>query len=217
MSDIVLGVIGLVVLLAAALGIGLVYYRFKQARFVRAWAPLIELVNGRVRDSEGGSDSSWLSGTYQGRPIEAAMIPGRNVHATTSGSDDAGGWTYNYFDVALTGVTGAHDWRVECTRSALNRGQQGWNVVAGAPALQAALEQAGIISLVAALGEPPSHWQMPVVEYSHQRRTLRYQADAGKGWLPTKERLRAQLDLLLKLDDLNRQLNAPASGVSSSR
>ena len=67
LSEFVIG--GMVILgfLVVAYGTGKVLGRYKNAQFTRAWAPLVSLINGTIHQYNGGSDTSWLQGTYKGR------------------------------------------------------------------------------------------------------------------------------------------------------
>ena len=105
MSDMLFGAIGLVIFLVAIAIAGYFLYKFQNARLTNAWGPLVGLVNGKVVGDGGGAASSWLSGTYQGRPVVAKLAPNINAHS----SDGSGGIKYNYFDVALTETPGRQD------------------------------------------------------------------------------------------------------------
>lgn len=75
MSDMLLGACGLILFLAVIFVAGYFLYKFKNARLTNAWGPLVSLVNGKVVGDGGGGTSSWLSGTYQGRPVVAKLAP----------------------------------------------------------------------------------------------------------------------------------------------
>lgn len=53
---------------------GLVLSRFKNARFTRAWQPLVPLISGKVVSDEGGAAISWLVGVYRGQQVCASMV-----------------------------------------------------------------------------------------------------------------------------------------------
>lgn len=209
MSDMLLGVVGLAVLLGLAFGIGYVYFRFKQARFKGAWSSLTPLVSGTVHAGDTGGGSSWLTGAYRGHAVQATMIPDRNIYS----GEDSGGWTYNYFEVAFTGVQGRSAWRISYAYPVLGFGASSWQLAADSPVLQQALEQTGVTPLVAALGQPPSHLQQPVLEFDPRVRILRYREDAGRAWLPTPQRFQAQLELLVALEAINQQYNVATNGA----
>lgn len=202
MSDILLGVGGLIIFLAIAGVGGYIFYKFQNARLTDAWGPLVGLVNGQVTGDGGGAASSWLSGTYQGRPIVAKLAPNLNQH-------EDGGSKYNYFEVALTETPGAHDWAVEYAHRVLGLGRAEWRVVTKNPTLQTALEAAGVIDLVAPFGQPPGHFVMPTVAYNHREASLRYRADISPAVAPTPQQFEQMMALLVRLAAVNAQVNAP--------
>ena len=78
MSDMLLGAIVLVPFLAFIFVAGYFIYQFKNRQLTSAWGPLVGLVNGKVVGDGGGGASSWLSGTFQGRPVVAKLAPNPN-------------------------------------------------------------------------------------------------------------------------------------------
>ena len=202
MADMLYGAIGLVIFLVVAFIAGYFLYKFKNARLTSAWGPLVGLVNGKVVGDGGGAASSWLSGTYQGRPVVAKLAPDLNQH-------EDGGSKYNYFDVALTGVPGRHNWAVDYRRSVLGVGQSGWRVETKDGALQAALAAAGVTDLVAPFGQPPQHFHLPPVQYSRGEQTLRYRADLSPALAPTPQQFGQMVELLARLAVINAQVNPP--------
>ena len=206
MSDTLLGAIVLVPFLVFIFVAGYFIYKFKNARLTNAWGPLVGLVNGKVVGDGGGGTSSWLSGTYQGRPVVAKLAPNINESTTDSTST---GVKYNYFDVALTGVPGRHNWAVDYGRRVLGVGQSGWRVETKDGALQAALAAAGVTDLVAPFGQPPQHFHLPPVQYSRGEQTLRYRADITPALAPTPQQFGQMVELLARLAVINAQVNPP--------
>ena len=201
MSDTILGVIVLVPFLVFIFIAGYFIYKFKNARLTRAWGPLLGLVNdGKVAGDGGGGASSWLTGTYRGRPIAAKIAPNLNKY-------EDGGDHYNYFDVALRQTPGKHDWAIDYNRAVLGVGQNGWQVKTKDPVLEAALRAAGIAALVAPFGETPAHFPDGSLAYSAREQLLRYQADITPAVAPTPQAFTAMLDMLFKVDEINRQVN----------
>lgn len=202
MDDFLLGAGGLIIFLAI-IGVGGYFlYKFQNARLTNAWGPLVGLVNGKVTGDGGGAASSWLSGTYQGRPVVAKLAPNLNQH-------EDGGSKYNYFEVALTETPGGHDWAVEYARGALGLGRAEWRVVTKNPALQTALEAAGVIDLIAPFGQPPGHFVMPTVAYDRREASLRYRADISPAVAPTPQQFGRMVGLLAQLAEINARVNAP--------
>jgi hypothetical protein len=193
-SDIIIGVIVLVIFLFCALAVGRFLSTLKNRRFTQAWAPLITLINGKVVHDGGGAATSWLTGTYQGKSVQASMIPDRNKYQE-EGSD-----RYNYFDVAFVDLPGQRDWRIVYKTSVLGMGTTGWQIEAANPALGAQLQEMDIIPTL-------SRWGSPTIEYSARKRTLSYSEDITPRWVPTPERFGEELQLLLQLAQLNEQMN----------
>ena len=201
MSDILFGAIGLVIFIVVVSIAGYFLYKFQNARLTHAWGPLVGLVNGKVVGDGGGAASSWLSGTYQGRPVVAKLAPNLNQH-------EDGGSKYNYFDVALTETPGGHDWAVDYAHGVLGLGRTGGRVVTKDPTLQAALEAAKVIDLIAPFGQPPGHFVMPTVEYNRREASLRYRADISPAVTPSPEQFGQMVGMLVRLAAINAQVNA---------
>lgn len=200
----VLGAIVLAIFLVVVFVAGYFFYKFKNARLTNAWEPLVGLVEGQVVGDGGGGATSWLTGIYQGRNVQASITPDRNMY---SGDDAGGGHRYHYFDVALADTPGRHDWSVEFNRSILGTGQAGWRVRARDAALQTALEAAGVVSLVAPLGQPPQHLAGPTLNFDSRTNLLRYAADNGATWTPTPQQFTDLLEMLLKAAAINARVN----------
>jgi hypothetical protein len=190
-SDMALGSVVLFFFLIFIFALGKVIYTFKNARFTRAWSPLVPIINGTVVGDGGGGATSWLTGTWQGRRVRAMMIPGRNRYSGESGP------RYNDFGIELLDVPGGQDWRIDNSR-----------VEMAEPALRQRLEASGILLMIQAFGAP-------TVSYSRAQRMLSYSEDAGSRWTPTPEHFEAELGLLLRLAQVNEEVNpeqqAPAS------
>lgn len=205
MSDTLLGVCSLSIFIPFIIVMGYFIYKFKNARLTNAWGPLVALVNGKVVGDGGGGTSSWLSGTYQGRPVVAKLAPNLN-ESTTDGTSS--GVKYNYFDVALTGVRGRQQWAVDYSYGVLGLGRTGWHIQTKDSALQAALEAAGVIDLVANFGRPPHHLHQPPIEYSRSEESLRYRADIAPAVALTPQQFELVVALLIRLAEINGQVNA---------
>ena len=185
-SDTVLGSVVLVLFVAFCIGLGKVIVTFKNARYAKAWSPLIPIIGGTVVHDGGGAATSWLVGTWQGRKVQALMSPDRNRYSGESS------FTFHEFGVELLDVPGAQDWRIEDAR-----------ITKADPALHQRLEAAGILLMIQAFGNP-------TVSYSRSQKRISYLEDAGSRWTPTPEHFQAELGLLLRLAQVNEQVN-PAS------
>lgn len=195
MSDMVFGSLVLAVFLVFVFALGKVIYEVKNWRFTRAWGPLVAIVQGKVTGDGGGGATSWLTGIFRGRRVQASMTPDRNLYSGESGL------RYNYFDVALLDVPGREDWTLAYETSILGFGQTGWTIRTKDKAIESSLNSLDLVSLVAPFGSP-------TIDYSRQSKTLRFSEDAGPVWVPAPERFVAELELLLKLAELNATANA---------
>lgn len=187
--DMVLGTVILVLFLAFCFAAGKVLSGFKNARFTKAWSPLVPIIDGTVVHDGGGAATSWLVGTWQGRKVQASMSPGRNLYPE-------GGMKFNEFGVELLDVPGGQDWRIANSR-----------IEIAEPALRQRLEASGILLMIQAFGAP-------AVSYSRSQKKLSYSEDAGSRWIPTPEHFRAELDLLLRLARVNEEVNPPQAPAS---
>ena len=203
MSHILFGAIGLVIFLAIVFVGGYFLYKFKNSRLTKAWGPLVQIVDGKVVGDGGGGATSWLVGTYKGRKVQASMVPGRNMYS----SDESSGAKYNYFEVALADVTGKHDWNITFDRKWLGMGKEGWRVQSTDPSVQAALDAAGVVSVLAPYGEPPSHFSLPTLEFNRREGLLRYRYDAGSSWTPSPQMFVEHLEMLQNFADINKRVN----------
>lgn len=193
-ADLLFGAGVLVIFLVFVFALGKLIYSWQNWRLTRAWAPLIPLVNGTVTGDGGGAATSWLSGTYQGRRVQASMTPNRNLY-----SDDTG-TRYNYFDVALLDVPGGADWRVSYETPILGIGRSGWCVTTQDKALETALLAAGVIPLVERFGAP-------TVVYEQRTQKLLYSEDVTPRWVPDPDRFGEELTLLGQLIVVNERVN----------
>jgi hypothetical protein len=193
------GIAVLVPFLVLVFLLGFAINRFKNRRFTRAWAPLVPVIGGKIVEDGGGGASSWLTGTWRGRTVRAGMVPDRNRYSGESGS------RYNSFEIAVLGLPGAADWRLEGKSPILGFGPEGWQIDTTDPALAERLRAAGAVALVERLGSP-------TVTYSRSARTLQFSEDAGPVWAPAPERFREELDILLQLAEIQERANpAPPS------
>lgn len=193
-GDMIFGSIVLAIFLVFVFLFGWVLNRFKNARFTRAWVPLVPLIQGRIVQDGGGAATSWLTGTYRGQPVRATMIPERNRYSGESGH------RYNYFDAALLKVPGGQDWSIEYKTAVFGFGQTGWKITTEDKALEARLHASGIVSLIEGFG-PES------VAYNRRESTLLFSEDVTPRWVPTPERFQEELELLLRLAKVNEEVN----------
>jgi len=193
-GDIIFGAVVLIILLVLAWIIGRFISSLKNKRFNQAWAPLVPLINGKIHHDGGGAATSWLTGSYKGKQVQASMIPNRNRYQEQSGE------RYNYFDVALMQIAGQQDWRITYKTAVFGLGKTGWQVSGRDENLSLRLQSDEIFSALAHLGRPE-------IEYSARSRTLRCSQDVTPQWVPTAQRFQEQLEELLLLETINEELN----------
>ena len=190
--------------------VGRLAARVQHARFARAWAPLVPLVDDGTLHVDTTGSSSSLTGRYRGAGVHATMAlkvtPDWGRRREVLPNDV--GVPRNGFLVALGGVAGGGDWWVtypdRATRLARALGTDAYAVRADDPALVARLEGAGVVALAARLA--PALW----LRYSAAAGTLTLREEVQPRWVPRPERFQAALDVLTTLAALNASVNPPA-------
>lgn len=192
--DNVFTVLGLVAFVVLAWRVGLLLNRFKHRRFVKAWQPLVGIIQGEVHeDPQGGGASSWLVGRWKGLTIHACMSHGVRSFE----------WQHheNRFAVGVTGLTGLTSWT---TTGDARRGDLGLDVKSDDHALEERLRAAGLLERLKRL----------------QCLSARFESHSGKLfledtveplWAPPPERFIALLNALAELAELQGQLGAPTA------
>ena len=204
-GTIAFGVAGLAVALPVFWAVGRLVARVRNARFARAWAPLLPLVDGTLGFDTTGSSSA-LTGRYRGAGVQATMAPkvppdwglGRTVLGAHVGVHRNG------FLLTLRGIAGHSDWWVTYPDRVPLLGSDAYAVHADDPALVARLERAGVVALAERL--EPALW----IRYSAAAATLTLREDVEPRWVPRPERFQAALDVLTTLAALNAAVNPHA-------
>jgi hypothetical protein len=186
-QDIVFGAVVLVIVLFCAYWVGGLLSRWKNARFARAWAPLVPVINGTITNDGAGAATSWLTGMYAGRQVRASLTPDRNRYSGETGP------RYNYFDVALLDVQGKQDWSI---RFQNNEGHP----AAADDALEERLRQAGIVAMLTSIGSPEAR-------YNAGERSLQISLEVTSGWAPMPESFQVYLNHMLQLAEINATVN----------
>ena len=192
--DLLFGVAVLIPFLVFVFALGLLINKFKNRRFDRAWSPLIPVIQGKITQDGGGATTSWLTGTYRGRRVQAIMTPDRNMYSGESGH------RYNSFEAAVLDVKGGQGWSIECKTPILGFGPEGWQIETKDQGLAERLRAAGAIALVERLG-------MPTVTFNARGKTLQLSEDAGPVWVPAPARFQEELEILLQLAEINERVN----------
>ncbi len=182
-TEIEYGVSAALVVIAAVLAAAR-FARKSRNQYGKLWAPLAPLVNGTAHGSR-------LSGTYQKMPV-LARIGG--------GSDEEAEF---FYELTLTPGPAPKDWALSFTgEKFLGTGTKTWRVKSKDDDLRQRLTDAGA---AAAVQNWPSH---PEITYKGKNGTLHYWKRAeGMYDIPSVEDFQAQLDLLAKLAQFNRQTN----------
>lgn len=196
LSDFQLGLIIMPFFLVFIFTMGYGIYRVKNAMLTREWTPLRPLIDGggTIAGDGGGGATSWLSGKYRGRRIQASMSPGVSKYSGESGH------YANRFTVAVLDVSGAENFRITDAPSLPRFWQSEWRADAKNEVLRQALEAAGVVPRVSAFGEVE-------VSYNRSTRMLELVEDVSPLKVPPRERFQQELDLLIELADIVQPLN----------
>ena len=206
-SDLIFGILVTAIFLALVFGAGVLLYKFKNTRFVKAWQPLVPIISGSIHGDGGGAATSWLRGTYKNKAIQASMSPNAN-DSGRSGSVMTG-FAYNAFEITMSDVPGKQDWSVTYHMPFVG-GTQEWRILTQDAALHERLQAHGVIDLAASLGYPSGSVVgagLPVLGYNAREGQLRFREDAGPEWLPTPDRFRQELETLMRVAAINAQVN----------
>jgi hypothetical protein len=189
-SEILFGSVVIAGFLAVAYVIGRVSSAWTNRRFTQAWSPLVRILDGgTLTYDKGAAVSSTLHGTWKGHRVRACMSPERNRYSFQAPD------RFNEFDVTIEGAVGDQDWTLRYDTKVLGVGHDGWKVTIGDAATQARVEAAGVVAALAAFGTPK-------LEYFANTHSLRFTEDVTPRLVPTPERFRATLDLLVRLREL---------------
>ncbi|HWM89580.1 MAG TPA: hypothetical protein VN493_02310 [Thermoanaerobaculia bacterium] len=183
--EMVQGAVIVVFFVAFCIAAGKVIYSFKNARFTKAWTPLVPIINGTVAGDGGGGATSWLTGTWQGRKVQAAMVPNRNRYSGETGP------RYNYFEIQFPDVPGSQDWKV----------LEGYRIETKDQNLAERLQASGILAMIERFGSVD-------VEYRARQGALTYSEDVTPLWVPFPERFEQELSLLQVLARVNGEVNS---------
>lgn len=163
------------------------YVRKANAKYAELWGRLAGLINGTSKGSR-------MTGTYMGAPVEA------KINAV---SDNDGGATSYYYELSLVQGGRGQDWSVNYGgEKLLGFGEKRWHVKTKDDALKDRLASARVVEIVAVR---PQHSH---VSYKAKRGALVYQETIGGAFaVPAPEEFKAQLELLARLAEVNRQVN----------
>ena len=159
--------------------------RKSNAEYAKLWGRIAGLVNGTSKGSR-------MTGTYQGAPVEAEI-------KMFSDDDET---TY-FYKLSLTPGGRGQDWSVRYGGEKLfGSGEKHWHVKTKDDALKDRLVAARVLELVAVR---PQHCE---VKYKAKLGMLVYQESARNARdVPAPEQFKAQLELLARLAEINRQVN----------
>jgi hypothetical protein len=159
--------------------------RKSNAEYAKLWGRIAGLVNGTSKGSR-------MTGTYQGTQVNAELKPIFDDDETTY-----------YYELSMTPGGRGQDWSVRYGGEKLfGSGKQHWHVKTKDDALKGRLVAAHVLELVAVR---PQHTE---VKYKAKLGMLVYQESARNARdVPAPEQFKAQLELLARLADVNRQVN----------
>ena len=195
--------------LVIAVFLPLMYFLAQLIRKVNnAWMafrlyPLAATINGR-RDQGG----PYLKGQYQGHVVRVAFSPNDRLSGQYANNTRR---FINAFYLELHQVPGQQDWAVRYGQKQgwLNDGPVYAFVHSEDPELTQRLEQAEVLAAVIAVGGDTTYYE--TVRYNAKEQVLYYTTDMEPAVIPSREKSRQQLDLLVYLAEINRQINPPLS------
>ncbi|HST58095.1 MAG TPA: hypothetical protein VLK84_05400 [Longimicrobium sp.] len=216
MSDIFPGVFYFIILMVIVFAVSRVMARFTGNKFARALKPLVPVIGGTF--STDSLTSGWLTGAYRGRTVHATAIPGvAPQNEFSSGSADRSS-RYNAFEVALQDVPGASDWSVTFGMHSMGQilsREETWRITADDPALEARLQASPVIDALQRFAGAGVRGY-PTVRYAARQKSLTHRDSVFPGIAPPPEHFQKQLDLALRLAEINEQVN-PAAPVPAAR
>jgi hypothetical protein len=154
-------------------------------------APARQATWSHVTKSVAGAwERSKICGNYQGRPVEIFV------------SDHGHELPLYFYHLRIKVPLKGFDWTICFDTTNFLDPTKSWHIKTGNEPLKTRLADAGAIALVS---ERPEH---PEVSYRADKGTLELQfyVDDDK-YVPTAEDLQAQLNLMIRLADLNETLN----------
>jgi hypothetical protein len=147
-------------------------------RFAPVWRPLLAIIGGQSRAGR-------ISGTYSGMPVEARI------------AEDGDG--ASFWELSLTLPGGGADWSLTYTgQKFLGSGTKAWRIKSKDEGVPVRMGDAGALDLVR---QWPTY---PEIDYKAKTGLLSYRENVGGPYaVPAPDAFRAQLDLLVKLAELN--------------
>jgi hypothetical protein len=213
MSDIFPGVFYFIIFMAIVFAASRVLARFTGNRFAQAMKPLAPVIGGSF--STDSLSHGWLAGTYRGRTVHAIATPGvAPSNSFSSGSADRSS-RYNAFEVALQEVPGAGDWSVTFGMHGVGQilsREETWRISADDDALEARLRASPLIEALERFAGAGVRGY-PTVRYVASQKALTHRDSVFPGIAPPQQHFQKQLDLVLRLAEINEQAN-PAAPVA---
>jgi hypothetical protein len=164
----------------------------------RVLAPLAPFLGGGAKLS-GGS----LQGSYQGIELRAFYAKDKNA---VWDSDNSTG--FDAFYIEAMGLPGQSNWSIKFHVSGLlGQGPKKLVIHTADQGLGERLAQTGVIDAVSAVSTPSEDYV--TVAYDARRKALTYTDDVSPKSVPTGEQFRAQLDLVIRLVEINAVVNRP--------
>jgi hypothetical protein len=181
-SEVIGGSLLLGLFLVTAYVVGSAIRKRKMAKYGRALAPHAALVGGKVT---GDPEFIWIEGNFRGRKVTLGVSPAVEDGVTSRSR------TCRAFEITLKDVDGIDDWSVEYRRTlALDRR---WQVRTENSLMKEWLQSSSLIAELQSVGI--DCW----LRYDLKGRWLRSRMEVEQGLVAPVERVREQLDLLLRI------------------
>lgn len=195
-SDLVLGVIIVVVALPVLYFVARFITKISEAWAGRVLAPLAPILGGGAKLSAGS-----LRGSYQGIELRAFYAKDKNDRWDSENSTG-----FNAFYIEAMGLPGQKDWSIKFHVSGLlGQGPKKLVIHTADQGLAERLAQTGVIEAVSRVSTPSEDFV--TVAYDARRKALTYTDDVSPKSVPAGEQFRAQLDLVIRLVEINAVVN----------
>lgn len=195
-SDLVLGVIIVVVALPVLYFVAQFIRKIMEAWAGRVLAPLASVLGNEAKLSAGS-----LRGSYQGIELRAFYAKDKNDRW-----DSVNSTGFNAFYIEAMGLPGQHDWSIKFHVSGLmGQGPKKLFIQTADKGLGERLAQSGVIEAVSRVSAPSEDYV--TVAYDARRKALIYTDDVSPKSVPVGEKFVAQLALFTRLVEINARVN----------
>ncbi|MEN9402305.1 MAG: hypothetical protein RL091_1008 [Verrucomicrobiota bacterium] len=197
-SDILLGALILVVALPALYFVAQLIRKLQEAWSGRVLAPLAPLLGPGARRRDGS-----LRGNYQGVALRA--FHGKEKNDRWDADNSTG---FDAFSIEALDLPGQCNWSLRFHVSGLlGQGPKQLVIHTADPGLRERLAQSGVVEAVSRVSAPTEDYL--TVAFDARRQVLTYTDDVSPRSVPSADKFRAQLALVVRLVETNALVNRP--------